>query len=249
MTCEQPNYEEQKLYYDKKWLKRIRGRLSEEESALLGFITRSIEQMEFKLRPRIIDLGCGRGWITNALSKYGEVIGVDLSIEAARRLYPNLKFQQANIVTEKIEGKCDVVVSSEIIEHLTTQDQHAYVRKAYDLLDESRYLIMTTPNRPQAEALFEALPGTKKDMQPIENWLDKESMISLLYSYFEITYIDSVVFRPLLIRKIRLLNAMYVLCYSYLNLSKLLDNIFCSSRDGLYLTVVARRRRQPQSPE
>ncbi|MFC1921511.1 class I SAM-dependent methyltransferase [Chloroflexota bacterium] len=249
MTREQPDYEKQKLYYDKKWLKRIRSRLSEDESALLGFITRSIEQLEFKPRPRIIDLGCGRGWITNTLSKYGEVMGVDLSIEAASRLYPGLKFQQANIVSEKIEGKYDVVVSSEVIEHLTTQDQHAYVRKACDLLDESGYLIITTPNRPQEEALFEALPSTKKDMQPIENWLDKESLISLLYSYFKITYIGSVVFRPLLIRKIRLLNAIYVLCYSYLNLDKLLDNIFRSSCGGLYLTVVARRRRQPHLPE
>lgn len=249
MTRGQPNYEEQKLYYDKIWSKRTRHRFSEEESALLGFITRSIEQLEFKLRPRIIDLGCGRGWITNALSKYGEVIGVDLSIKAAIKSYPGLKFQQANIVTDKIEGKYDVVVSSEIIEHLTTQNQHAYARKAYDILDESGYLIMTTPNRPQAEALFEALPSTKKNMQPIENWLDKESLISLLHSSFEITYIGSVVFRPLLIRKIRLLNAMYVLAYSYLNLNKLLDKIFCSNREGLYLTIVARRRISPQSLE
>lgn len=249
MASEHPNYEQQKLYYDSKWLRRMHKRLWEEEMSLLGFIMRSVRQVAFKPRPKILDLGCGRGWITHALSQYGEVIGVDLSTEVAMKLYPGLVFKQANIVTDELEGKYDIVVSSEVIEHLSTEDQRVYVKKAYALLDESGYLIMTTPNRPKNEELFEALPRIRKYLQPIENWLDRETLSSLLAPYFEITYIGSAVFRPLWIRKIWLLNAMYVFAYSYLNLNELLDRLVHTGQDGLYLTVVARRRALQRSSE
>src|SRR5690606_25728399 len=44
---------------------------------------------------KILDLGCGRGWMSNLLAKYGEVVGCDPVsgvIEYAKELYPALTF-------------------------------------------------------------------------------------------------------------------------------------------------------------
>ncbi|MFC2040563.1 class I SAM-dependent methyltransferase [Chloroflexota bacterium] len=251
MDNEHPTYEQQKSYYDTKWLSHdakwlnwVKQKMAEHEICIIEFIASSIKKITSKSnnRLKIIDLGCGRGWITDALSKYGDVAGVDLSIIMAERLYPDLQFIQANIVTDEIEGKYDIVISSEVIEHLSFEDQRIYVKKAYDLLNEAGYLVLTTPNKPQVENLVKELSISREQLQPIENWLDKESLSLLLAPYFEIVYIGSTVFRPILIRKYKYLHYIYVFTIMCLKLYKLINRILRSSRQGLYLTIVARKR-------
>src|SRR5262245_43896671 len=51
-------------------------------------------------QPRILDLGCGTGWLTNILSAIGPTTGVDLSdgaIDEATARYPAAHFIQADI--------------------------------------------------------------------------------------------------------------------------------------------------------
>ncbi|MFC2040592.1 class I SAM-dependent methyltransferase [Chloroflexota bacterium] len=242
MTNEYINYQQQKKYYDKKWIGWTNQKLSWDDLCRLKFVSSSIEKMKSKFKHtfKIIDLGCGRGWITDALSGYGEVVGADLSIETAQKLYPGSRFIQANIVTDKIVERYDIVVSSEVIEHLSLEDQVIYVRKAHDLLNEPGYLILTTPNKPQAENQFRRFPHTVK--QPIENWLDKQSLTILLAPYFEITYAGSTVFHPVVIGKCGRLNSLYSLVFNYLKLYKILNKLLSSSVRGLYLTIVARKR-------
>lgn len=239
-----PTYEQQKAYYDTKWLSWLNRKKGWHEICLIESIISSIRDLKSKSNHRlnIIDLGCGRGWITDALSEYGDVVGIDLSINTAERLYPNLKFIQANIVTDEIEGKFDVVVSSEIIEHLSFEDQRIYVRKAYDLLNETGYLILTTPNKPRVETWFKELSISREQLQPIENWLDKESLNLLLAPYFKIACIGSTVFYPALIRKYRYLRYMYIFASFYLKLYKLINRLLRASQRGLYFTAVARKR-------
>jgi len=243
-------YEQQKSYYDLKWLNFASRKMGEDEIGRIEFIIASIIKLKSGInhRLRIIDLGCGRGWITDVLSRYGDVVGTDLSTSAAERLYPHLKFFQANIVTDEIEGKYNIVVSSDVIEHLSFVDQQVYVRKAQDLLNEGEYLILTTPNKPKAENLLKESCITKEQLQPIENWLDKRSLSLLLSPYFEVTYIGSTVFHPLLIRKHKYLNRVYIFCYIYLKLYKFVDILLRSSLLGLYLTVVAQKRTMEYTP-
>jgi 2-polyprenyl-3-methyl-5-hydroxy-6-metoxy-1,4-benzoquinol methylase len=70
----------------------------------------------------ICDLGCGNGHITGRLAKLGyEVTGVDASasgIEIARRAYPNVEFVEALIDRELSLAQFDLVVSSDVIEHM-----------------------------------------------------------------------------------------------------------------------------------
>src|SRR5215213_1572559 len=71
----------------------------------------------------ICDLGCGNGHITGRLAALGyQVTGVDASasgINIARRTYPGVEFVEAMIDRDlKNLGTFDLVISSDVIEHL-----------------------------------------------------------------------------------------------------------------------------------
>lgn len=239
-----PSYEEQKSYYDAKWLNWVGGKRDGDEICRLEFIVSGLRKLKAKSKSRlkIIDLGCGRGWITHKLSKYGDVVGIDLSTSTAQRSYPDLEFIQANIMTDDIPGRYDIVVSSEVVEHLFSDDQHLYIKKAHDLLNEKGYIILTTPNRPRVESMCKELQIDRKELQPIENWLDRDSLYSLLDTYFETVQTGSTVFHPILIRKHKYLNYLYLFGYVYLRLYKLINRLLSSSQQGLYLTVIGQKR-------
>ena len=70
----------------------------------------------------ICDLGCGNGHISGRLAALGyNVTGVDVSasgIQIARRAYPDARFFRALIDRDLKLGKFDLVISSDVIEHL-----------------------------------------------------------------------------------------------------------------------------------
>lgn len=70
----------------------------------------------------ICDLGCGNGHISGRLASIGyDVTGVDASasgIQIARRTYQGVKFVHALIDRDLNLGQFDLVISSDVIEHL-----------------------------------------------------------------------------------------------------------------------------------
>jgi len=70
----------------------------------------------------ICDLGCGNGHITGRLAALGyRVTGVDASasgIQIARRAYPGVEFVHALIDRDLNLRQFDLVISSDVIEHL-----------------------------------------------------------------------------------------------------------------------------------
>jgi 2-polyprenyl-3-methyl-5-hydroxy-6-metoxy-1,4-benzoquinol methylase len=70
----------------------------------------------------ICDLGCGNGHITGRLAALGYyVTGVDASasgIQIAQRTYPGVEFVHALIDRDISLGQFDLVISSDVIEHL-----------------------------------------------------------------------------------------------------------------------------------
>lgn len=70
----------------------------------------------------ICDLGCGNGHISGRLAALGyDVTGVDASasgIQIARRTYPGVEFVHALIDRNLDIGQFDLVISSDVIEHL-----------------------------------------------------------------------------------------------------------------------------------
>lgn len=75
---------------------------------------------------RVLDMGCGNGALAGEFLKRGcSVVGVDLSAEGiaiARKMHPSGRFEQiavdADVLAELDEMPFDLVVSTEVIEHL-----------------------------------------------------------------------------------------------------------------------------------
>jgi 2-polyprenyl-3-methyl-5-hydroxy-6-metoxy-1,4-benzoquinol methylase len=96
----------------------------------------------------ICDLGCGNGHITGRLAALGyQVIGVDASptgVKIARHTYPGVQFEEALIDRDlKHLGAFDLVISSDVIEHLYRPSD--LLEAAAALLKPRGQLLLGTP--------------------------------------------------------------------------------------------------------
>jgi SAM-dependent methyltransferase len=135
----------------------------------------------------ILDFGCGRGWLSNLLNSYGTVTGIDLADEAikkAKQKYPGIEFINANAASENppelANRMYDIVVSSEVIEHVS--DQKAYFANLTGYVKKGGMLVLTTPNRKWFNEWFAGERESYK--QPYEYWLTSEDLIKLAAGSF-----------------------------------------------------------------
>jgi len=100
---------------------------------------------------RVLDAGCGEGYLAQHIKDYSNelyVEGVDLSaeiIEVARKLHPQIKFSVGSVYhLPYFDNSFDLVVCSEVLEHLE------YPEKALEELKRvsKRYCIITVPHEP-----------------------------------------------------------------------------------------------------
>ncbi len=99
----------------------------------------------------ILDAGCGNGFIAGQLAGMGhQVTAIDLSkdgIEIAQKKYPNVRFEVRSVyddLSDLVDDvDVDVVVSSEVIEHMYYPQR--FLRNISLIIREDGYLILTTP--------------------------------------------------------------------------------------------------------
>lgn len=136
--------------------------------------------------PRILDVGCGRGWLTALLSLEGSVLGIDpldASVERANQLFPDLDFQRCtpgDLVKDVETGDLepfDLVVCSEVIEHVPREEQLPFLTDLRTLTPHGT-LLMTTPRGELREA-WNRLPGAAE--QPVEAWLSEKDLDRLAW--------------------------------------------------------------------
>jgi SAM-dependent methyltransferase len=100
-------------------------------------------------RPRILEIGCGNGWLAEHFQQIGPVTGVDIAnvaIAAARRRVPEAEFVAADILHSAFRDGCfDVVVALETLSHVA--DQRRFVEIAANALSKKGHLILATQNR------------------------------------------------------------------------------------------------------
>ena len=148
--------------------KAEQARLNEIDK-LVQMILNSIDKID------IIDFGCGRGWLTNKISKYGSIIGIEpvtKVVKFARKLYPELIFEVGSI--EKLENKnVDLLIASEVIEHFGDENKLKYFKAFSNAIKMNGYCIITTP---RAEVQNDWLSYRSNKGQPIENWLTEKQV-------------------------------------------------------------------------
>jgi 2-polyprenyl-3-methyl-5-hydroxy-6-metoxy-1,4-benzoquinol methylase len=130
--------------------------------------------------PKILDLGCGRGWLTNLLSQFGEIVGIEpvgKVIEHARKIFPNIKFfiGTSKDLLKASKGEFDLIVSSEVIEHIKDELKKDFVADISKLLTKNGFVIITTPRK---EAQLKWIENSKLG-QPIEDWISENDLENL----------------------------------------------------------------------
>jgi 2-polyprenyl-3-methyl-5-hydroxy-6-metoxy-1,4-benzoquinol methylase len=148
-TQQLPSMEDQRQFWDWHWQNwEQRKVLNDWTERRAQEILRLIQGLSLQ-RPRILDLGCGRGWFTERLADYGEAHGIDLSpegIAAAKVRRPDISYLAGNVYEAPLpRSYFDVVVSQEVIAHV--EDQPKYVSLAAEVLKVGGYLIVTTGNK------------------------------------------------------------------------------------------------------
>lgn len=115
---------------------------------------------------RILDVGCGNGFTCGDFLKRGcEVVGIDLSeqgITLARETYPQARFEilpaDVNILAALNEPPFDLVVSTEVVEHLYSPREWA--GGCFAALKPGGRLICTTPYHGYLKNLLISVTGS-----------------------------------------------------------------------------------------
>ena len=107
--------------------------------------------VEPKPGDRIVDLGCAAGAITHFLTSFGcEVVGVDsepLAIEAATDLFPDLRFELADVTRLPFDDAShDKAVAADLVEHLDDATFAGMLAEVKRVLVPRGTLSLYTPN-------------------------------------------------------------------------------------------------------
>ena len=96
----------------------------------------------------VIDAGCGLGFTVLEISKtlkFAEIMGVDFSlvaIEGAKNKFPQFKWQQIDLLKESSDLTADIVVCTEVIEHV--EDYQLLLDNLAKMLHPGGLLLLTT---------------------------------------------------------------------------------------------------------
>jgi 2-polyprenyl-3-methyl-5-hydroxy-6-metoxy-1,4-benzoquinol methylase len=130
---------------------------------LMEMISASAKNAE-RRKVRILDIGCGNGSLSNLIAQQGyEVVGVEESqsgVNLAQQNYPDCKFIAASIYDfpyQELENSFDIIISTEVIEHLPYPRELAKVARR--CLKNDGTLILTTPYHGYIKNLVLAITG------------------------------------------------------------------------------------------
>ncbi len=133
---------------------------------------------------RIMEVGCGTGWLSNKLSEYGEVTACDLGskiIETAQKNYPQVKFFSGDVETLDLPvNYFDVLITSEVLSHVP--DQPVFVRRLAQLLKPGGFLLLTTQNK----FVFDRTENIPPPEGWIRKWVTMRELKSLLRRDFSL---------------------------------------------------------------
>jgi len=128
---------------------------------------------------RVIEIGCGLGYLTYSLIKEGYcAMGLDISQNAINEAIKNYgnNYICADVMeyADKNKKTFDVVILTEVIEHI--EEPVAFLKSITDLLTERGLIILTTPNK----TIFPASTVWRTDLPPVHLWWFSEKSIKYI---------------------------------------------------------------------
>jgi len=139
------------------------------------------EFIKNKKNLRILEIGCGYGYLTYALKTLGHLTtGIDISKEAINFANENFgdNYYSGDLLNEDFFNKneFDLIIATELIEHLT--DAPLFIELCKKLLKPKGQLIITTPSKDWGSCVTDSYWFT--DNPPVHTlWLSKKSLTTL----------------------------------------------------------------------
>jgi SAM-dependent methyltransferase len=188
-----PDMEEQRQFWDQ-WNQKFRGGqlddfMSEQRAIAFSAAKDLAGQRERRLR--ILDVGCGTGWLGATLTCFGDVTGVDLSKETiaeGKRRFPHVNLIDGDFLTMPFGGRFDLAISADSIAHVG--DQQVFVARCYELLEPGGIFLLMTQNPTVWNRKSSLSPRGKGQ---IRNWPPLDRIKGLLSAGFDIVKVTSIV--------------------------------------------------------
>lgn len=173
-------------YYNKRW----RSENSAERPPApnrVRIVTETATSILESEDPTILDVGCGNGWILEAIYNQtqgkAKLFGNEPSpigvLNSSTRV-PSAIIKTGTLSDVEFDTKFDLVVSSEVIEHVPNKTE--FISQIASTLKNHGTLILTTPNGLYRENYFKDHP--ELEPQPVEEWVTVSELESLCSELF-----------------------------------------------------------------
>ncbi len=173
-------------YYGREYYRCCCGRLPYERNASwLSAFANIAKQIQVSLAPRtVLDAGCAMGMLVEALWDLGiRAHGLDVSTYAISQVRRDMVAHcRVGSVTDPIEGRWDLIVCIEVLEHVTPEECDTALARFASATDQ--VLFSSTP--------LDLTEETHINVQPIRAWL--ESFAS--HGFYPVTDYDATYISP-----------------------------------------------------
>ncbi len=132
---------------------------------------------KFTHKPDLLEVGSGRGWLSNILNLYTNVTGIEPETDIcqlAQQTLPDIKFLNYGLTEfyNSHKAQFDIIVCSEVIEHVPYPNQDEFINQLYALLKPGGVLVITTPR----QEVFTKWSRNRTVFQTIENWITEGAL-------------------------------------------------------------------------
>jgi 2-polyprenyl-3-methyl-5-hydroxy-6-metoxy-1,4-benzoquinol methylase len=140
---------------------------------------------------KILEVGCGSGWFSPQLVRFGTVTATDLSgevLERSAKRWPSVSFAAGDFMALDFGRETfDAIVTLEVLSHVF--DQKAFIHKLAGHLRPGGHLMLATQNRPVLEK-YNSIPPPPPGQ--LRRWVNHAELAELLQPEFEPTEMFTV---------------------------------------------------------